>query len=466
MAKDTTVSLRHIKCLSAMARAHFNGAPQLLLVTAMMALVEPFYSASRVSLEDAAQAPMLRTFRFDIFWFLSCALSTLFAKLDAPLACLAMAKKCWDQQLMSLGNQMRYVIMYQNILVMYGHWRAAKQLFYQWFFRIPISSWMFEELVLVHVKGVFCQIEDLLMELALTQIMHRECGLLCYDRFLENAIKTMERRVKEIQSIVHQCLAKEHIHFQFQTELKLIQQVCKLYNITLKKSKYFHSGDSYSEQLTHVWRTMQWDRLNHTSHHIEPFLKQLPYSIAKESDWRALMNEAMDKDRHKFQNSSFVSSSRRSADVLFSLITCMLHHIDFSTDYTCVIERAIEEYGQCTDQRHYRIPLLKRLLDAYNHVYSVVLDRGSILAILGEHAKDMLSCEHPGVPQEKVTAIGMTLESIRLFSAKTLQDGLVDFAHVDWSDDDKFCAYLRQQDEMMPVWIDVGLQMFRFAFFM
>ena len=80
----------------------------------------------------------------------------------------------------------------------------------------------------------------------------------------------------------------------------------------------------------------------------------------------------------------------------------------------------------------------------------------------------IIGCEHPGVLQEKLTAIGISREEIKRFS-KTAKDSLNDFANYQtWSsssnnNDDKFVAYLKQRDEMMPVWIDVGLTSFRLA---
>ena len=75
----------------------------------------------------------------------------------------------------------------------------------------------------------------------------------------------------------------------------------------------------------------------------------------------------------------------------------------------------------------------------------------------------IVGCEHPGVPQEKLTAVGMSQEEIKRFS-RTAKDSLNNFASLEeWSNDDMFVAYLRQRDEMMPVWMDVGLTSFRYA---
>jgi hypothetical protein len=63
----------------------------------------------------------------------------------------------------------------------------------------------------------------------------------------------------------------------------------------------------------------------------------------------------------------------------------------------------------------------------------------------------------------------MSRDEIQRFS-RTAKDSLNDFANQqEWSssssnnNDEKFVAYLRQRDDMMPVWIDVGLTSFRLA---
>ena len=50
---------------------------------------------------------------------------------------------------------MRYAVMYQNVVINYGHWEAAQKVFSTWFYRVPPASWLFEELVFNHIVGGF-----------------------------------------------------------------------------------------------------------------------------------------------------------------------------------------------------------------------------------------------------------------------------------------------------------------------
>ena len=473
MALEITVGSRHLTCLNAMARAQFNETPQLVLITALMALVEPYYSAGRASLEDASNAPLLRRFRFDIFWFLSCALSTFYACLDLPLACYAMAKKSLPR-FVCVADQMRLAIMYQNILVMYGHWTPARRLFQQWFFRMPVSSWLFEELVLVHVKGVFRSIEELFVELYITEMIHGFCGTLCEEMHIDKAVKTIDRRVSEIQRMAFQVLAKVHVQFRFQSELHLIVQVCAYYKIMLKKMETGNEN-TYVDELKHIWQKMQWERSSTTSQHIQPFVRQLPYSIDSTYYWTIVINDTVNHNRRQGETAGLVSTSLSLADALFSLIGCMLHNKRTSFSLPDLITKAIDQYERFTNGRHYRIPLLKKLQLVVNDPSDVALPPNESIFMPyhlrrgGRTVSQIIGCEHPGVPQEKLTAIGMSRDEIKRFS-KTAKDSLNDFAnHQEWSssssnnNDEKFVAYLRQRDEMMPVWIDVGLTSFRLA---
>ena len=464
MARDRTVGSRHLTMLTSMVRAQFNGAPQLVLITALMALVEPFYSASRASLEDASNAPLLRRFRFDIFWFLSCALSTFYACLDLPLACYAMAKKSLPR-FVCVGDEMRLAIMYQNILVMYGHWKPARHLFQQWFFRMPVSSWMFEELVLVHVKGVFRSIEELFVEIYITNMIHGHCGRLCDEMYIDKAYKTIDRRVSEVQRMAFQVLAKVHVQFRFQSELQLIVQLCSYYKIMLKKMER-DNENTYANELKHIWQKMQWERSSTTSQHIQPFVRQLPYGIDSTYYWTILINDTVNHNRRQWETAGLLSTSLSLADALFSLIGCMLHNKRTSFSLPDLITKAIDQYERFTNCRHYRIPLLKKLQLVVNDPSNVALPPNDSI-VLPYHFRRSVShivgCEHPGVPQEKLTAVGMSQEEIKRFS-RTAKDSLNNFASLEeWSNDDMFVAYLRQRDEMMPVWMDVGLTSFRYA---
>ena len=109
-----------------------------------------------------------------------------------------------------------------------------------------------------------------------------------------------------------------------------------------------------------------------------------------------------------------------------------------------IIKATLEAYEKSTAHRHYRIPLLKKLLQSYSHQ---------------EHCQ---ADNHPQVSKEESSAIGMTHQDIKQFSL-TLQDGLEDFKNIDLSNDEKFCMYLKNRDELMPLWINFGLDTLRFA---
>ena len=125
----------------------------------------------------------------------------------------------------------------------------------------------------------------------------------------------------------------------------------------------------------------------------------------------------------------------------------MILYITPDPDTFAMIREAIKEYDQYTAGRHYRIPLLQRLYEVmYSPEHHVLLSR--------DHR------EHTNVPQSQKSFVGLSLESIKKFSA-TLHHAQTDFAHVPWTNDEMFLQYLKGQDPMMAVWLDIGLRTLR-----
>ena len=441
---DLDPSKRHLLCIHAMARNYYQGASHITLVMGCLALVEPYYRVAPVGLDPSDLVVQRRQdFRFDIFFYLSQALAHLYANLDLPWACVMMAKKCHGP-LVSISEDMRHAIMVQSILVSYGHWQSATTLFYEWIHRMPCFSWMFEELVRVHAKCIFSQVEDALIEMWMTKEIHSQCVFYCYNDYVDEPVKQFRQQLDELCRIAQHCLAKKDISSSLRSDLEIIVKLCEVYKINLGQIVPYYSAIHPEDKLHTYWRSMLW---TYPCRHLKPFARQLAQRVDSYFYWEEQMKDVLHTDRDNAQENCFIFTSRSIGDSLFSIISCMILHITPDPDTFAMIREAIKEYDQYTAGRHYRIPLLQRLYEVmYSPEHHVLLSR--------DHS------EHTNVPQSQKSFVGLSLESIKNFSA-TLHHAQTDFAHVPWTNDEMFLQYLKGQDPMMAVWLDIGLRTLR-----
>lgn len=452
VATEKNSARRHLSCLKAMVRSQFMVASHCTLVLAFLALVEPYYMAGPVMLEsNDAFLSKRHDFKIDIFWFISQALSDFYAELDLPWACLWMAKKVMGKSL-ALSDQMRHAIMVQSVLVQYGHWSSASSLFYEWFHRMPCLSWMYEELVLLHAKCVFSQVEDGLIEVWITKQYHARCSARCHHKFVHKALRKMQRQIEEMHRIALHCMTK-NMTDNFKSELCLVVQLCLLYKINI--GLLFRHPDLHTsnvkEKLHNIWRNMKWDTYDYTSAHLQPFVHQLVLQIDTEYHWEHQMRMIREDKRKMVQESTGIMTSRFIANHFYSLVVCMLHHISPDPFYFSFVLETIQEYELYTAGRHYRIPLLQQLYQVMRspNEYSLT-SRVRVLDCFSS------STRHVGLSWDKLSAVGLTRNNIDQFSF-TLQDAKDDFAHV-LSNDEAFIQYLKERDPMMTVWLDIGLR--------
>lgn len=438
--------------LSAMARCHHNNAPHLVFYMCLLALTEPFY-CPKYNPNTTAYNQRRLQFKFDVFLFFATALSSLNAKLDLPLACLLKAKRMVSSGVESLlSDEMRYAVAYQTILVDYGHWHHATTLFHHWYAKIPCSSQLFRDLILVHIKGVFFQIENVLAELWITKIYHTHCTKRCYEEYIETTTKNIGKRIDEAKAIAHACLSLPDLYqIDFNSELELILDVCNIYHLSLEQT-HFRSDAPYqfSDRLGNLWQKMQWQCPRQTVRHLQPFVQQLPFSTTSAYFWNLNMDQIMIEFRERQSKVTHVVTSRVLADCLFSTSLCMLYHSSLNDKTITAFTEALEEYERFTMGRHYRIPLIRLLLQ--------VLKESHVFAL----PQDLFSCLHPKIPAREKNAIGMTLETVFQF-ASSLED-VVNHGHETSSlNNESFIDFLKRNDKHMTYWIMMGQQIFTFV---
>lgn len=460
-------------CMTAIAKCHYNGGAQRSLVLAMMALIEPFYMGKHSNSQTMMGRYVCQRLRSDIYWFLGLALTTFYAKLDLPLACFAMAKQSvMNHCRIGPADTYRLALMYQSILVHYGHWHGAQAVFNQWFRLIPDSSWMFEELVLVHVKGIFSQVDDLLIECAITRAYHTSCTNTCHNKHIREPVHKSIEKINELKQRIHECLAKTHVTSNFQCSLQLILNACDVYQITCKKVMNQCLPDAEAEKLSVLYLNIQQDIFFSTSWHIMPFVSQIPYRITFDGYWENLFKRVFEDEKFRWQERTGLKASRRYAEYAFSVAAFIVHHKDLHLGELKLINRALQEaldaYNMCTTDRHYRIPLLQRM---------IVVASNPKAYVVSEPHPSKPDRHKSGLSEQDITAIGMTTKAIQQFAADTAADALGMLNNDDLlsseaiskaapaytQKDDQFLHYLRQRDEMMPVWISAGLESLRLS---
>ena len=470
-----SASARHITLLRAMARSVFVGAPHLTVVLGFMALLEPFYSIGTPCLTDGPDGRILKRFKCDIYWFLATALSILYAQLDLPLACLAMARQClkgcaFDAMssaapgIDSFGDEIRHALVTQNVLVLYGHYDNANVLFEQWFRHLPLTSSLYAEFFMIHVKGVFWQTEDTLVELWLTNLYHDTyCDLFCYAEYVEGHLLKARKALDSLARLVHQGLAKSSLSYGLQSELNVVLQLCEVYQHTLTCILSRNRGH-YAYLLRLLWEKIQWDQYPDMSPHLAPFMAILPYSTASPFFWKVLITRTLEDDKEKYAKQSFLKVARIHADQTFTLMTSLLINAEHNgeVDVVPVIEAALESYKTCTGHRHHRVTLLTHLLHVFTHQNDYQLSNPEETSNLPWFTwNPWKRTEHKNEPDDRKSAVGMTQTAIHEFACNAMVDAAPD--HVVWRNDEMLCSYLRQQDERMPAWIHAGLITFQCA---
>jgi hypothetical protein len=428
-----------------MARSQVNGAYPVVLVTALLSLIHPFYSG-----KHELSYPLLRMFRVDIFWFLAKALCSFYALLDLPLICLFMAQQSVGL-MPCLSDRMRLALCYQTIAVHYGHWQAADGVYNEWNNKIPPASWLYEELTYNSIVGLLWRMENLLAELYINNVFHKACPKTCKEKYVLASLATLKQLHQKLNDIAYSTAFCQSItQEKFQENMQIVRHLHEYYTLTIRKIENESLGESDNEILMSIGRELSKGTEFNISRHLTPFLQILPYNLCHKFFWGKLVERITSTTFRTLQSFSLLDNPKTYADRLFSLIVSMLYH-DPSRSFSHVIQTTLTAYLKSTAGRHYRIPLIRKLLQVYQNPLAHQLNPEPDEPI-----------PHFSLPQEKVNAVNMTLKDIQDFSF-TVQDARNNFANIELCPDEKFIMYMKKRDILMSAWIDLGLDGIRFA---
>ena len=466
--ENRSLVYRHFRLLQTIAQCSANNAHPLVLVACFLALVDPFYSADRMTLDEPLRAPLVRSCQMDIFFYLSRALCWLHAAMDVPLACYQKAKKMvMAQQPPCFSEQARLALMQQEILVRYGHYSRAREVLTIWFDKLPSTSWMHEELVMIHATGVFYATQEWIVAAHITNMIHEQCTnsnlKLCWEQHVKPLLQKSMTQLLLLKSFLYRCLSDLTLRPQFKRDCHTSLEIAELYIITvtkmLRQTEY-----TYMDGLTTIFKRLKSSSTLYSSLHLEPFNNPLPYSVASAANWTTLINCVTSNAKTGFQGYSLTDKPRAYADALFTVLVSLLIHLPpwpMSAKVIELTETTLDMYRASTAGRHHRVGLLSRLLllktDPSSHrIFTDITGSASMV-------RPPLNIYHPGANKSGLTAEETLTHDIRDYTESTMKHCLDNFEQQNFDNPEMFCQFIKNCDSLTPVWIDAGLRGFRFA---
>jgi len=189
-------------------------------------------------LHPPAQSPQFffRKFKVDVGVRLATSLSAFHFFLDVPLSCLALvegssiatdgASRCSNL----LANRWQMAVARHEVLVAYGLHREAADLFVKNLGRIPSSSYLYDELVLVHVWSQLQLALDVLLEMYVSLAMHKFCQAAneCWDSDAGNR-DLLAQTLARLKRTVHGRLAEGSISERLRVNLNGVSLLLPLF---------------------------------------------------------------------------------------------------------------------------------------------------------------------------------------------------------------------------------------------
>jgi hypothetical protein len=388
-----------------------------------------------------------------------------------------MMKRHFSLQLLPLclGDHGRLVLTQMEILVRYGYHKPARDLFWHWFGRFPCTSWLHQELVLIYTAGALNVIQEELMELKVTLLLHLQCrnvkfeDIGCWKKHVVPMLRSCKTKLLLLKSILLRCLSNLTQREDFRRDLNNALTVCQMYLLIHKKVDARDTTVN-AAYYSNLYFRLRWNDSPDDSPHLRAFLWPMPRDVTSFNSWFHSHHQTLSKEI-KVQWMQFCQQEtpRMYADVLFTYLTGALF-FDENESNRELIQETQTAYIKATAGRHHRIAILTRLLVLYDDM------EGALLPV--DPSKDFThrdviasasrpdpapSTVHPHIRPENLTGALTVQRRIDEFTVDTMRDSLSGFRKCDLGTPDKFCTYLRRRDSLMDVHLDVGLRLLRFA---
>ena len=183
-------------------------------------------------------AGILEHTRIEVYCFATCALSSLHANLDLPLACLERAQTCLTIQMAppcQSGSGL-LALAQLEIFVRYGFYHRSQELFDKWLGHFPSISWLHEELVMLHALGVFQSVLKTLAEVYVTKVVHWNCrSIPCLRLHVKWLLHPACNWILRLQGFLYRCLSDPALHKEFRQDCENGLQLVKFFLLTATK---------------------------------------------------------------------------------------------------------------------------------------------------------------------------------------------------------------------------------------
>jgi hypothetical protein len=185
-----------------------------------------------------------RKFKVDVYVNLAMAMSAFNFVLDLPLSALALAEgsavvtgggACPTNV---LANAWQMTCARQAVLAAYGLHREAAAIFEKNLGRIPVCSFFYDDLVLVHVASQLNWALDILLELYVSQLIHKFCANSkeCWDPNSGSRDKFV-RLVDRLKRMIYGRLAESNLSERLRTNLLAVLKLLPLFEMSMVRLK-------------------------------------------------------------------------------------------------------------------------------------------------------------------------------------------------------------------------------------
>jgi len=202
-----------------------------------------------------------RKFKVDVYVRLAMAMSTFYFILDLPLSCLALAEgscvvtgggACPTNV---LANAWQMTCARQAVLATYGLYREAAALFEKNLGRIPVASFFYDDLVLVHVSSQLNWALDILLETYVGQLIHKFCANSkeCWDPVSGSRDK-YDRLLDRLKRMIHGRLAESNVSERLRVNLLAVLKLLPLFEMSMFRLRPGLIGRQLNDRLARAFR--------------------------------------------------------------------------------------------------------------------------------------------------------------------------------------------------------------------
>ena len=289
-----------------------------------------------------------------------------------------------------LSNQWECTLARQKVFALYALYTEEQASFEQWHKRVPVVTWIYDDMVLNHVGSHFHHIQESMFEI----FVHRKLLKMCSPTSAclsasESCKADIEEKLICLLCVIHSVAAEVKISEHLCTNLCIALAVYKCLRVTFQWMWSVAVGavstPSGINSLRIASRCLSTQARKIVSCHLDPFLFPVPDVT---TNWQDFVQVRLLEDGRE-SLFTWWQNSRFWADRCYSLLFFYLHHmVTYEKGDLNLCDKTIELYEECSPNRHHCIPVLRLLckylrpLPAPDHVwtpYALGMTKGRVV---------------------------------------------------------------------------------------